>query len=226
MRILVVEDHDRLGSQLKLTLEQNGYAVDWVTDGENGLFHGREYDYDLAIIDLGLPKLDGVSLIKQLREQEKEFPILILTARGNWQDKVEGLESGADDYLVKPFVNEEMLARLNALLRRSGGMSSPEIHLGPITLNTARKELKKDEDVIDLTSYEYNCLEYLVLNRDKVISKTELTEHLYDQDFDRDSNVIEVFVGRLRKKIDPTGDLKPILTVRGQGYRINDSLGL
>jgi len=224
MRILVVEDHERLGSTLRDTLVQHKYAVDWVVDGEAGLFHGREYQYDLAIIDLGLPKMDGVSLIKELRAMDKDFPILILTARSNWQDKVLGLESGADDYLVKPFINEELLARLNALLRRSAGMASPEITLGSLTLNTARKELKNDGKLIELTSYEYNCLEYLVLNRDKVISKTELTEHLYDQDFDRDSNVIEVFIGRLRKKIDADNQLKPILTVRGQGYRINDDL--
>lgn len=224
MRILVVEDHERLGSTLRDTLVHNKYAVDWVVDGEAGLFHGREYQYDLAIIDLGLPKMDGVSLIKELRAMGKEFPILILTARSNWQDKVLGLESGADDYLVKPFINEELLARLNALLRRSAGMASPEITLGLLTLNTSRKELKNSGKLVELTSYEYNCLEYLVLNRDKVISKTELTEHLYDQDFDRDSNVIEVFIGRLRKKIDPDNQLKPILTVRGQGYRINDDL--
>lgn len=224
MRILVVEDHERLGSQLKEALTNAGYAVDWVADGESGLFQGKEYDYDLAIIDLGLPGLDGVSLIRQLREAQRSYPILILTARGNWQDKVEGLEVGADDYLVKPFIPEELMARLNALLRRSAGMSSPEIDLGPIALNTARKEVKLDNQVIELTSYEYNCFEYLVLNRDKVISKTELTEHLYDQDFDRDSNVIEVFIVRLRKKLDPGGELQPILTVRGQGYRINDAL--
>ena len=224
MRILIVEDHERLGTTLKDVLTAKGYAVDWVSDGEAGLFHGQEYDYDVAVIDLGLPKIDGVEVIKQLRSQGKTYPILILTARGNWQDKVVGLEAGADDYLVKPFVNEELLARLNALLRRSAGMSSPEIAIGPIQLNTARKEVKVHGQVAELTSYEYNCLEYLVLNRDKVISKLKLTEHLYDQDFDRDSNVIEVFIGRLRKKIDPDNEIKPILTVRGQGYRINDDL--
>mgnify|MGYP000045987144 CR=1 FL=1 len=224
MRILVVEDHERLGSTLKDTLVQRKYAVDWVMDGEAGLFHGREHQYDLAIIDLGLPKLDGVSLIKELRALGKTYPILILTARSNWQDKVLGLESGADDYLVKPFINEELLARLNVLLRRAAGMASPEIRFGDLSLNTARKELKQQGKVVELTSYEYNCLEYLVLNRDKVISKTEMTEHLYDQDFDRDSNVIEVFIGRLRKKIDPDNSVKPILTVRGQGYRINADL--
>ncbi len=221
MRLLLVEDHEVLGSRLKDVLEQQGYATDWIQDGQSGLFQGREYDYDLAIIDLGLPELDGVSLIKTLRQENRSFPILILTARGNWQDKVEGLEAGADDYLVKPFVNEELLARLNALLRRSSGMSSPELSLGPIKINTARKQVQVSEHTIELTSYEYNCLEFLLLNRDKVISKMQLTEHLYDQDFDRDSNVIEVFVGRLRKKLDPDGSLKPIVTVRGQGYKIN-----
>ncbi len=218
MRLLVVEDEAHLREQLQQFLKGLQYSVDAAADGEEGWFLGREYSYDLAIIDLGLPKLDGISLIKKIREQHK-YPILILTARGNWQDKVEGLEAGADDYLVKPFHNEELRARINALVRRSAGHATPKLRFGAITLDTTAKTVSRNEEVLELTSYEYNTLEYLVHHAGKVISKTELTEHLYDQDFDRDSNVIEVFVGRLRKKLDPQGELKPIATVRGQGYR-------
>lgn len=221
MRILLVEDEPRLVEALKTVLLKNQYAVDVATNGRDGLFQGREYPYDVAIIDLGLPEINGIDIIKQLRAEGKTFPIIILTARSNWQQKVEGLEAGADDYLVKPFINEELLARLNALVRRSAGNASPLIHAGSISIDTAKKLACVNEQTVELTSYEYNTLEYLILNKDKVISKTELTEHLYDQDYDRDSNVIEVFIGRLRKKIDPTGELKPILTIRGQGYRLN-----
>ena len=221
MRVLLVEDEPRLVEALKLVLTKNQYAVDVATNGRDGLFQGREYPYDVAIIDLGLPEINGIDIIKTLRSEGKNYPIIILTARSNWQQKVEGLEAGADDYLVKPFINEELLARLNALVRRSAGNASPIITVGSISLDTSKKLACVNESAIELTSYEYNTLEYLVLNKDKVISKTELTEHLYDQDYDRDSNVIEVFIGRLRKKIDPNGDLKPILTIRGQGYRLN-----
>ncbi len=219
MRILIVEDEPALQGQLRQGLEQAGYAVDTAADGREGLYYGEEHPYDLAIIDLGLPELDGVSLIKKLREQDKRYPILILTARGDWQDKVEGLEAGADDYLTKPFHQEELLARLNALLRRASGHASPQLEFGPLQIDTSAKTARLNEQVLDLTSYEYNTLEYLALNAGKVISKTELTEHLYEQDFDRDSNVIEVFVGRLRKKLDADNSLKPIATIRGQGYR-------
>lgn len=218
MRLLVVEDEPLLREQLSTFLRELGYTADAGADGKEGLFLGREYDYDLAIIDIGLPHLDGVSLIRELRKLQKAYPILILTARGNWQDKVEGLEAGADDYLVKPFHNEELRARINALLRRSTGHASPLLTFGSIQINTASKQVLVDEQPLELTSFEYNTLEYLAHHAGKVISKTELTEHLYDQDFDRDSNVIEVFVGRLRKKLDPDGTLKPIATVRGQGY--------
>lgn len=221
MRLLVVEDEAPLRQQLVSYLRAQSYTVDSAADGIEGHFLGSEYDYDLAIIDLGLPKLDGISLIKKLRAEGKKFPILILTARGNWQDKVEGLEAGSDDYLVKPFHNEELRARLNALLRRSGGQATPLFQFGPIALDSAAKKVSVDDAVLDLTSFEYNTLEYLIHHAGKVISKTELTEHLYDQDFDRDSNVIEVFIGRLRKKLDPEGTLKPIATVRGQGYRFS-----
>jgi two-component system response regulator PhoP len=218
MRILVVEDEPNLRSQLKSRLNEAGYVVDVAEDGEEGLYFGREYEYDAAIIDLGLPKLDGMALIAELRGDDRDFPVLVLTARGNWQDKVEGLEAGADDYLTKPFQPEELLARLNALLRRAGGYASPVLEQGELKLDTARKEVRVSESLIELTAYEYKVLEYLMLNPSRVVSKTELTDHLYEQDFDRDSNVIEVFVGRLRKKLDP---VNPIRTVRGQGYRFS-----
>jgi two-component system response regulator PhoP len=218
MRILVVEDEPNLRAQLKTRLNDNGYVVDVAEDGEEGLYFGREYEYDAAIIDLGLPKLDGMELIAQLRAGERDFPVLVLTARGNWQDKVEGLEAGADDYLTKPFQPEELLARLNALLRRAAGYASPVLEQGDLKLDTARKEVRVADALIELTAYEYKVLEYLMLNPSRVVSKTELTDHLYEQDFDRDSNVIEVFVGRLRKKLDP---VNPIRTVRGQGYRFS-----
>ncbi|GAB1265716.1 response regulator transcription factor [Aurantivibrio infirmus] len=219
MRLLIVEDEISLRDQLENYLRSLDFTIDSGSDGEEGFYLGSEYDYDLAIIDLGLPKMDGISLIKKLRAADKKFPILILTARGNWQDKVEGLESGADDYLVKPFHNEELRARINALVRRSSGHASPIFEFGKLSIDTIAKKVIVDNKTLELTSYEYNTLEYLAHHAGKVISKTELTEHLYDQDFDRDSNVIEVFVGRLRKKIDPDGSLKPISTVRGQGYR-------
>lgn len=218
MRILVVEDEPNLRSQLKTRLTESGYVVDVAEDGEEGLYFGNEYEYDAAIVDLGLPKLDGMDLIAQLRAGERDFPVLVLTARGNWQDKVEGLEAGADDYLTKPFQPEELLARLNALLRRAGGYASPVLEQGDLKLDTARKEVRVCDALIELTAYEFRVLEYLMLNPSRVVSKTELTDHLYEQDFDRDSNVIEVFVGRLRKKLDP---INPIRTVRGQGYRFS-----
>jgi two-component system response regulator PhoP len=218
MRILVVEDEPNLSAQLKSRLNEEGFIVDVAGDGEEGLYFGREYDYDAAVVDLGLPKLDGMDLIAELRRGNRDFPVLVLTARGNWQDKVEGLEAGADDYLTKPFQNEELLARLNALMRRAAGYASPVIEQGGLKLDTARKEVRVAEALVELTAYEYKVLEYLMLNPSRVISKTELTDHLYEQDFDRDSNVIEVFVGRLRKKLSP---VNPIRTVRGQGYRFS-----
>lgn len=216
MRILVVEDEVALREQLGQFLKEQGYAVDQASDGEEGLYYGREYDYDAAVIDLGLPKMGGIELIDTLRREEIRFPVLILTARGHWQDKVSGLEAGADDYLTKPFHLEELSARLNALVRRAAGYASPILEQGALALDTNKKEVRVNNDAVDLTAYEYRVLEYLMLNPSRVVSKTELTDHLYDQDFDRDSNVIEVFVGRLRKKLDP---VNPIRTVRGQGYR-------
>lgn len=216
MRILVVEDEPALRSQLAAQLTAAGHVVDAAKDGEEGLYYGREYAYAAAVIDLGLPKLDGRALIKALRSAEYTFPILILTARGHWRDKVSGLEAGADDYLTKPFHMEELFARLNALVRRTAGYATPVVRIGAVSLDTAKKEVCVDSQAVNLTAFEYRVLEHLMLNAGRVVSKAELTDHLYAQDFDRDSNVIEVFVGRLRKKLGPES---PIRTLRGQGYK-------
>jgi len=219
MRILIIEDEAQLLEQLKNRFKTEGYSVDIAADGEEGLYFGQEYPIDLAVIDLGLPKKTGMEVIRALRKGGKSFPIIILTARDHWQDKVEGLESGADDYLVKPFQFEELHARVNALLRRSSGWSTPVLMFGPIQLDTVGQTVKINDAAVSLTSYEYKTLEYLMMHDQKVVSKMELTEHIYEQDFDRDSNVIEVFIGRLRKKIDPGNVYKPIETLRGRGYR-------
>jgi two-component system response regulator PhoP len=219
MRVLVVEDEAALRETLKARLTEAGFTVDVAQDGEEGLFAGREYPLDVAIIDLGLPKLTGLDVIRRLRAAGKAFPILILTARDNWQDKVTGLQAGADDYVAKPFHFEEVLARLQALLRRSGGWASPELKCGAVMLDTRAQTVQVDGHQVDLTTFEYRILEHLMLRAGEVISKGELTERLYDQDFERDSNVIEVLVGRLRRKLDPEDRLKPIETLRGRGYR-------
>jgi len=218
LRILLVEDEAELQRQLGERLRSEGYVLDSAGDGEEGLYFGREFVYDAAIIDLGLPKLGGLELIRRLRAADRRWPILVLTARGHWQDKVAGLEAGADDYLTKPFQMEELLARLNALVRRAAGFASPVLACGPVELDMARKEVRLAGQGIEVTAFEYKVLEYLMLNPGRVVSKTELTDHLYEQDFERDSNVIEVFIGRLRKKLDP---FNPIRTIRGQGYRLN-----
>ncbi len=223
MRVLLVEDETELRENLITRLKQEGYAVDAAADGEEGLYYGREYPLDVAIIDLGLPKMSGMDVIAKLRAEERRFPILVLTARGQWQDKVAGLQAGADDYLVKPFVTEELLARLNALVRRSAGWTKSVLALGPFELDTAAQEAKVDGTAIELTSFEYKVLEYLMMHAGEVVSKTRLTEHIYDQDYDRDSNVIEVFIGRLRKKLDPANSIKPIETLRGRGYRFKSA---
>ncbi|ALO46781.1 response regulator transcription factor [Pseudohongiella spirulinae] len=220
MRILLVEDASLLRQQLKMGLERAGFVVDDAADGKTGLFLALENDFDAAIIDLGLPEVDGISIIRKLREAGQQYPVLILTARGDWQDKVAGLDAGADDYVVKPYRIEEIQARLNALMRRAAGFASPVINAGPVSLDTAAKRVCVGEREVDLTAFEYRTLEYLMLHPDQVISKTELTEHLYAQDYDRDSNVLEVFIRRLRQKLDPDQTLQPIETVRGQGYRI------
>lgn len=219
MRILLVEDEPVLRDQLANRLRQDGYAVDTAVDGEEGLFYAGEYPIDLAIVDVGLPKMSGLELISALRKQGKDVPVLILTARNKWQDKVEGLESGADDYLAKPFHYEELGARVKALIRRSAGQADPVITVGDVSLNSITQDVALNENLIDLTAYEYRLLHYLMLNAGKVISKMELTDHLYEEDTDRDSNVIEVFIRRLRKKLDPDGTMMPIETLRGRGYR-------
>ena len=211
-------------TQLDTLLQQNGYSVDIADNGEHALYQLNEFPYDLAIIDIGLPKLDGFDVIRKARQADVSCPVLILTARDRWQEKVEGLDAGADDYLTKPFHNEELLARTKALIRRASGQANPVVQFGPVALDTVAEEIRADDAPLDLTAYEYKVMEYLMLNPQKVVSKTELTEHIYDQDFDLDSNVIEVFIGRLRKKIDPSGVLKPIDTLRGRGYRINRNL--
>ncbi|KFZ36392.1 transcriptional regulator [Shewanella mangrovi] len=221
MRILLVEDDLDLQQNLKQHLLEANYGVDTAADGEDGLFLGTEYPYDAAIIDIGLPKLNGIQVIEALRKQQCDFPILILTARDSWQDKVEGLDAGADDYLTKPFHPMELIARMKALIRRSAGKASPITQNGPLTINTSSAEVRLNDKAVNLSASEYRLLEYLFLHIGVVQSKSDLIEHLYDQDFDLDSNVIEVFVRRLRKKLDPENKLNLIETLRGQGYRMN-----
>jgi len=219
MRVLIVEDEAPLRETLAARMQREGFAVDTASDGEEAIYMGKEVPFDIVIVDLGLPKLSGIEVVKRLREAQRRYPILILTARSSWQDKVEGLKSGADDYLVKPFHIEELLARVNALVRRSAGWSKPVLECGPVAMDTTAQTVSVSGALIDLTSYEYKVLEYLMLHAGELVSKGDLTEHIYEQDFDRDSNVIEVFIGRLRKKLDADGNLKPIETVRGRGYR-------
>ncbi|GGW75336.1 response regulator transcription factor [Alteromonas halophila] len=224
MRLLVAEDDSRLLTQLDVLMQHHGYSVDLADNGDHALFQLGEYPYDLAIIDIGLPKRDGLDVIREARKANVRCPILILTARDRWQEKVEGLDVGADDYLTKPFHNEELLARVKALIRRASGQANPTIEYGPLSLDSVAEEVRVNDTLLDLTAYEYKVMEYLMMNPQKVVSKTEMTEHIYDQDFDLDSNVIEVFVGRLRRKLDPDGTLKPIETLRGRGYRLNRHL--
>jgi len=219
VRILVVEDEAGIRENLREELVRAGFNVDVAADGEEGLFAGAQYPVDIAIVDLGLPKMSGLELIRRLREKSKSFPILILTARDRWQDKVEGLEAGADDYVSKPFHFEEVLARLQALLRRSGGWSTSELVCGPIALDMRRQTVKVNGKGVDLTTHEYRLLEHFMIHAGRTLSRTELSERLYDEEMDRDSNVIEVYMGRLRKKLDPTDELKPFETLRGRGYR-------
>lgn len=220
MRILLVEDDLQLQQNIKQSLLEQHYVVDTASDGEEGLFQGSEIPYDAAIIDVGLPKLDGIRLIEQLRAKGISFPMIILTARDHWQDKVQGLNAGADDYLTKPFQTPELMARLNALIRRSAGQASPIIENGPIAINTQSQQVSVADNFVSLSAMEYRLMEFLMLHQEQVHSKSSLTEHLYDQDFDLDSNVIEVFIRRLRKKLDPDNKLAFIDTIRGQGYRL------
>ena len=219
MRVLLVEDEAALHEGLRDNLSAAGFTVDLAADGEEGLFAGLENPLDVAIIDLGLPKLPGLDLIRRLRAEGKTYPILVLTARDRWQDKVQGLDAGADDYVAKPFHFEEVQARLQALLRRSGGWASATLSCGVVSLDTRAQTVTVEGKPVELTTFEYRILEHLMLKAGEVISKTDLTEHLYEQDFERDSNVIEVFVGRLRRKLDPDDRVKPIETLRGRGYR-------
>ena len=221
MKILVVEDETLIRENLVNSFKANGFAIESAENGEDGLFLAEEYPIDLAVVDIGLPGISGLELIAKLRESGNQLPVIVLTARDSWQDKVEGLSTGADDYMAKPFQFEELLARCNALLRRTAGFATPLLKIADIELDTMAQSVKKSDEHIELTAYEYKVLEYLFMNPKKVVSKSELTDHIYEQDFDRDSNVLEVFVGRLRKKIDPNQELKLIQTLRGQGYRLN-----
>jgi two-component system response regulator PhoP len=219
MRALVIEDDPDLREQVAKFFADEGFVVDTAADGEQGLYKATEFPIDLAIVDLGLPKVSGVDIVKQARKKGCAYPILILTARDGWESKVAGLEAGADDYLVKPFHKEELLARARALLRRSGGWAQSTLESGPVVLDTSAKSVRLQGAPVELTAYEYRLLEYLLLHAGKVVSKSTLTEHLYAEDMERDSNVIEVFVRRLRAKLDPDEQLRPIETLRGQGYR-------
>jgi two-component system OmpR family response regulator len=217
VRVLVVEDDPDLNRQLVQALSDAGYAVDSAKDGEEGYFLGDTEPYDLVVLDLGLPQMDGISVLEQWRRSGRKMPVIILTARDRWSDKVAGMDAGADDYVAKPFHMEELLARVRAQMRRASGHASSEIECGPLRLDTKTARVAYEGQTIKLTSHEYRLLAYLMHHNERVVSRTELVEHLYDQDFDRDSNTIEVFIGRLRKKIP--GDL--IKTVRGLGYRLS-----
>ena len=214
MRLLVVEDDPDLNRQLVTALGDAGYAVDSAVDGEEGHFLGDTEPYDAVVLDLGLPTMDGISILEKWRSDDRKMPVVILTARDRWSEKVAGMDAGADDYIAKPFHMEELLARIRALLRRSTGHAKAEIECGPVRLDTKSARVTVDGAPIKLTSHEFRLLSYMLHHHGRVVSRTELVEHMYDQDFDRDSNTIEVFVGRLRKKL-PKDMIK---TVRGLGY--------
>ncbi len=218
MRILVVEDDKELNRQLSEALVDAGYVVDKAFDGEEAHFLGDTEPYDAVVLDIGLPQMDGISVLEKWRRAGRKMPVLILTARDRWSDKVAGIDAGADDYVTKPFHIEEVLARVRALIRRAAGHASSELVLGPVRLDTAASKVDIDGKPLKLTSHEFRLLAYLMHHAGKVVSRTELVEHLYDQDFDRDSNTIEVFVGRLRKKMG----VDMVETVRGMGYRLRE----
>jgi two-component system response regulator PhoP len=219
MRLLLIEDDAALRLPLARQLEADGYRVDQAKDGEEGLFLAQEYPVDLAIVDLGLPKLNGLTIVQRLRAAGSTMPLLILTARSSWQDKVSGLEAGADDYLTKPFEYPELAARVKALLRRSLKATGDTLTLGPVAIDFSAQAVQLQGEPLELTAYEYRLLEYLVRQRERVVTKSELSDYLYPHGDDRDSNVLEVLIGRLRRKLDPDGALAPIETVRGRGYR-------
>jgi two-component system, OmpR family, response regulator len=218
MRVLVVEDDLDLNRQISEALTEAGYAVDKAFDGEEGHFLGDTESYDAVVLDIGLPQMDGLSVLEAWRREGRTMPVLLLTARDRWSDKVQGIDAGADDYVAKPFHMEEILARLRALVRRAAGHASNEIVAGDVRLDVRAGKVTVDGRAIKMTSHEFRLLSYLMHHKGEVVSRTELTEHLYDQDFDRDSNTIEVFVGRLRKKLPEDC----IQTVRGLGYQIDD----
>ncbi|MFK8050952.1 MAG: response regulator [Halioglobus sp.] len=219
MRVLLVEDDMELRGQLQRQLERLAYQVSLAGDGEEAFYYASEYDIDVAIVDLGLPKMDGIELIQRLRDNGYGFPILVLTARAGWKDKVKGLDAGADDYLTKPFQLEELTARVKALLRRAAGHTSSTLQFGSISLNISTNELSVDGLEVDLTAFEYKVLEHFVMNPGKITTKSMLIDRLYGDNEDRESNVVEVIIARLRKKLDPTGEHRPIETLRGRGYR-------
>jgi len=219
VRVLLIEDDAALRLGLARQLEADGYRVDHAADGADGLFQAQEYPVDLVIVDLGLPRLSGIDVVKRLRADGRTMPILILTARGSWQDKVVGLEAGADDYLVKPFEYPELLARVKALLRRSLKAASDVLTVGPLAIDFSAQAVRLGGAAVELTAFEYRLLEYLVRERARIVTKQELSDYLYPHDEDRDSNVLEVLMGRLRRKLDPDGKLAPIETLRGRGYR-------
>lgn len=220
MRALVIEDEETLREQIVSQLRDDGFAIDETGDGDDGAYLATEMPLDIAIVDLGLPGTSGIDIIRKVRKQDKNYPILILTARTRWQDKVEGLEAGADDYLAKPFHMEELMARVRALLRRSGGWSESELRFEQLTIDTRTQVVYVNDVVVELTAYEYKVLAYLGLHAGEVISKPVLLDHLYDEDTDRDPNILEVFIRRLRNKLDPEKTLNPIETLRGRGYKL------
>jgi len=219
MRLLLIEDDAVLRLGLQRQLQADGYRVDLAADGQDGLFQAREFPFDLIIVDLGLPKLSGLQVVQSMREDGQNLPILILTARGSWQDKVRGLETGADDYLVKPFEYPELAARVKALLRRALKASSDVLQLGALQIDFSAQKARLEQNELELTTFEYRVLEYLIRERTRVVSKQELSDYLYPHNEDRDSNVLEVLIGRLRRKLDPQTLHAPIETLRGRGYR-------
>ncbi len=221
MRALIVEDEPTLREQLISAFREQGFAIDQADDGEEGLYLGLNMPVDIAVIDIGLPRRDGLSLISELRKADKTYPIIVLTARDRWEDKVDGLEAGADDYVTKPFHIEELLARTRALLRRTGGWTESVLKFGRLVIDTRGQQVTVDGENVSLTAYEYRVLAYLAMQDGSVISKATLLDHLYDEDTDRDPNVLEVFIRRLRQKLDPDKTMNPIETMRGRGYRLS-----